>query len=97
MVPPAPMSGSPDVVTRTRPIAWTVNVIRPVTYADVDRLHRDIGKRAPIHANRVLALLSKMFSLAIRWGWRSDNPCRGIERNQEQKRRRYPRGARTGS
>jgi integrase len=66
--------------------------VAAVTYADVDRLHRDIGKRAPIHANRVLALLSKMFSLAIRWGWRSDNPCRGIERNQEQKRRRYLSG-----
>jgi len=39
--------------------------------------------------NRVLALFSKMMNLAIRWGWRSDNPCRGIERNQEQKRRRY--------
>jgi integrase len=66
--------------------------VAAVTYAEVDRLHRDIGKRAPIHANRVLALLSKMFSLAIRWGWRPDNPCRGIERNQEQKRRRYLSG-----
>jgi integrase len=66
--------------------------VAAVTYSDVDRLHRDIGKRAPTHANRVLALLSKMFSLAIRWGWRSDNPCRGIERNQEQKRRRYLSG-----
>jgi len=63
--------------------------VAAVTYADADRLHRDISKRAPIHANRVLALFSKMMNLAIRWGWRSDNPCRGIERNQEQKRRRY--------
>jgi integrase len=30
-----------------------------------------------------------MFNLAIRWKWRTDNPCRGIERNQEQKRKRY--------
>ena len=37
--------------------------------------------------------LSKMFSLAIRWGWRSDNPCKGIERNQESKRQRYLTGA----
>jgi integrase len=34
-----------------------------------------------------------MFSLAIRWGWRADNPCRGIERNQERKRTRYLSGA----
>jgi len=66
--------------------------VAAVTYSDVDALHRTISKRAPYHANRVLALLSKMFSLAIRWGWRADNPCRGIERNQEQKRKRYLSG-----
>ena len=27
--------------------------------------------------------LSKMFSLAINWRMRADNPCRGVERNQE--------------
>ena len=35
------------------------------------------------------ALRAEMFSLAVRWGWRGDNPCKGIERNQEQKRHRY--------
>lgn len=34
-----------------------------------------------------------MFSLAVRWGWRSDNPCKGVERNQENKRHRYLSGA----
>jgi integrase len=66
--------------------------VAAVSYADVDRLHRDISKRAPTHANRVIALLSKMMTLAIRWKWRSDNPVRGVERNQEQKRRRYLSG-----
>ena len=33
-----------------------------------------------------------MFSMAIRWGLRADNPCRGIERNQEHKRQRYLTG-----
>ena len=37
-----------------------------------------------------------MFSLAIRWGWRSDNPCKGVERNQENKRHRYLTGAELG-
>jgi integrase len=37
----------------------------------------------------VLALVSKMFSLAIKWGWRTDNPCRGVERFPEAKRARY--------
>ena len=52
-----------------------------------------LSARAPTHANRMLAVLSKMFSLAVRWGMRADNPCRGIERNQEHKRNRYLSGA----
>jgi integrase len=64
-----------------------------VTFADIDGLHRAITKRGtPYRANRVVALLSRMFSMAIRWHWRTDNPCRGIERNQEHKRRRYLSG-----
>jgi integrase len=30
-----------------------------------------------------------MFSLAVRWRMRPDNPCRGVARNQEHHRRRY--------
>jgi integrase len=30
-----------------------------------------------------------MFGLAVRWQWRTDNPAKGIERNQEDKRQRY--------
>jgi integrase len=33
-----------------------------------------------------------MFSMAIRWGMRTDNPTKGIERNQENKRQRYLTG-----
>jgi integrase len=63
--------------------------VADVRFADVDHLHRTISRRAPIRANRVVALLSKMFSLAMRWGWRPDSPVRGIERNLETKRQRY--------
>lgn len=57
-----------------------------VMFSDVDALHRAITKRAPYRANRAVALLSKMFSLSIKWGWRSDNPCKGVERNPEERR-----------
>jgi integrase len=61
-----------------------------VTFGDIDAVHRAITKRGrPYRANRVLALLSRIFSMAIRWHMRADNPCKGIERNQEHKRRRY--------
>jgi integrase len=63
--------------------------VAAVTFADVDSLHRKISKRAPTHANRVLALFSRMFTMAIRWGMRPDNPVKGIERNMEGKRQRY--------
>lgn len=67
--------------------------VAEVTFSDVDGLHRKITKRpAPYHANRTVAVLSKMFSLALRWGWRdhgAGNPAKGIERNQEVKRHRY--------
>lgn len=64
--------------------------VAEVTYSDIDALHRRVTKGgAPYQANRSVAVLSKMLSLAIKWGWRADNPARGIERNPEQKRHRY--------
>ena len=61
-----------------------------VAFSDVDALHRQVTERgARYRANRTVAVLSKMFSLAIRWGLRPDNPAKGIERNQETKRTRY--------
>lgn len=67
--------------------------VAEVTFSDVDALHRKITKRgAGYVANRTIAVLSKMFSLAIKWGWRTNNPAKGIERNQEHKRERYLSG-----
>jgi integrase len=64
--------------------------VTEVTFSDIDGLHRKISKRGrPHRANRTIALLSKMFNLAIKWRWRSDNPAKGIERNPEIKRERY--------
>jgi integrase len=63
--------------------------VTAIDYSDVEKLHRTITKRAPYRANRALAVLSKMMSLAMKWRMRLDNPVRGVERNQEPKRRRY--------
>jgi integrase len=62
--------------------------VSAVTRREIDELHQSL-KDAPYQANRLLALLSKMFSLAISWGWRADNPVTGTERFQEQKRERW--------
>ncbi|TIO26930.1 site-specific integrase [Mesorhizobium sp.] len=63
--------------------------VAEVEFTDIDGLHRKISKHAPYLANRTVAVLSKMFGLAIKWKWRTDNPAKGIERNDEQKRHRY--------
>jgi integrase len=64
--------------------------VAEVAWADVDALHRRITKAGrATQANRVVAVVSKMFALAIRWKMRADNPAKGIERNTEHGRKRY--------
>jgi integrase len=64
-------------------------LVTAVDHGDVEQLHREISKRAPTRANRVVAVLSRMFTLAMKWRMRPDNPAKGIERNPETKRIRY--------
>jgi integrase len=63
--------------------------VRDVTRADVSRLHH-AHHPTPYAANRTLAILSKMFTLAEKWGERPDgsNPCRHVEKYCEVKRER---------
>jgi integrase len=63
--------------------------VAAVDFHHVERLHAKVTKRAPVRANRVLAAMSKMFSLAVWWKLRPDNPCKGVPRNREHLRRRY--------
>jgi integrase len=58
-------------------------------HADIEELHREITKRAPIRANRAVAVMSKMLNMAMRWEWCTNNVARGIEKNFEQPRDRY--------
>lgn len=44
---------------------------------------------ARVRANREKALLSSVFSYAIRWGLVESNPCRDVKGNTERPRRRY--------
>ncbi len=62
--------------------------IQEITTKDIYLLHREL-KETPYQANRVRALLSKMFNLAIQWGWRSDNPVKGIDKYHEHKKNRW--------
>lgn len=61
-----------------------------VTRAAVSRLHREKAE-TPYSANRMLALLSKVFNLAEAWELRPDgsNPCRHVARFKEHRRERF--------
>jgi integrase len=75
---------------------------RPVAdihFGDIEAMHRRITESGrPVRANRILAVCSKAFSLALRprekedKPWRSavdGNPCTGIARNQEEGKERF--------
>jgi integrase len=57
---------------------------------DVARLHAKVGETAPYRANRLVALLRKMFNLARDWGlYAGDNPATRIQLFTEQSRDRF--------
>jgi hypothetical protein len=64
---------------------------REVTSADVGKLHRKIGAKTPVTANRVVALLSSLYSWAADRGKvpKGLNPARGITRYREKGRERF--------
>lgn len=63
---------------------------RSITFNDIHEMHDSMAKH-PYQANRVVAYASGMFALAELWEVRDKhtNPCEGIERFPEKKRRRY--------
>jgi integrase len=63
--------------------------VAEVRHKDIEVLHRELARTTPYRANRVAALLSKMFALAVKWELRTDNPAKGIERAPEEKRERF--------
>lgn len=78
---------------KVRPALGTVK-IKDLTRQDVKRFHRRITEgrmpgqrsRAPYGANRALALLRKMLSLAVEHNLRPDNPAKGVKPNPEHAR-----------
>jgi integrase len=65
-------------------------LVTAVDHNDIVKLHAKVTQGSGYQANRAVAVLSRMFTLAItRWRWRTDNPAARVERNPEVKRRRY--------
>ena len=72
-----------------RPALGTFKV-NEVLRKDIANLHYR-HRATPTQANRMLAVLSKLFNLAELWGLRPDgsNPCRHVPKYKENKRERY--------
>jgi hypothetical protein len=64
--------------------------VKDIDRADVSALHHAL-RETPTQANRVVALLSKMFNLAEKWGYRPgySNPARHVDRYKEQPKERF--------
>lgn len=61
-----------------------------LTQADICSITSDANKGASRYqANKLHAVLSKMFNLAIGQQLRTDNPCRGVEKRPENRRYDY--------
>lgn len=61
--------------------------VKEVTTRDLDRLVRRMAT-TPRTGNVLRSLLSRMFILAVTWGYRPDNPALGIEKFSERARER---------
>jgi integrase len=97
----APRSQVGDLAMIAREILPAIGErkVAGVHYGDIKALHEKITARgAAVHANRVLAVASAMFELALRpmtgedEPWRDQaqgNPCKGVKRNPEAGKERY--------
>lgn len=70
--------------------AWKNRKLTAITRTEIQKRHQQVGQQTPISANRMLSLLSKMFSFARSVGvWNGENPCLGIQKFRERSRERF--------
>jgi integrase len=69
---------------------WKNRKLCEVSKGDVERLHKQVGKKSGHYeANRLMALVHKMFSLADKVGYDGPNPVNGVEKFTEDSRERF--------
>lgn len=71
-----------------RPLRAVFGRVRPDDVTPPD-IYAYMDQRPAVAANREKALLSTVYSYAIRWGVAKNNPCRLVKRNTEKPRDRY--------
>ena len=88
---PRKRSGRDDRAMLTTHLAvFRTRKLTDLNRNDVARLHAQIGETAPYRANRLVALLRKMFNLARDWGLHAgENPATRIQMFREESRDRF--------
>ena len=88
---PHKRSGRNDrAVLRNYLASWRSRKLTEIGREEIESLHKTIGQRAAYQANRVIALLRKMFNLASEWGlFIGDNPAAGVVFHKEERRMRF--------
>jgi integrase len=66
---------------------WGPRKVKEIARRDVRDLIDDVAARAPIMANRVLALVRKMFNFGIERDWLETNPCHMVKRAAPERQR----------
>lgn len=66
---------------------WGSRKLGEIKRSDVRDLLEEIAERAPIMANRTLALVRKMFNFAIEREWIESNPCHMVKRPAPERQR----------
>ena len=87
---PAPSSRTDATWNCTSCRCWAACRLRASLREVLSRFHGD-RRSAPANANRCLALVSHIFTMAEKWGMTAPgtNPCRGLTRYREVARERY--------
>jgi integrase len=64
--------------------------VEALSRSEVDKFHKSL-RNTPYQANRALAVLARLMSLAETWEWRKQrtNPCASVEHFKEKPRNRY--------
>ena len=71
---------------------WGRIKIKSIKRSEITSFHTKLGETSPYEANRILALLSKMFEMAKQWGYLEENapnPAQKIEKFPEEERDRW--------
>jgi hypothetical protein len=88
---PRKCSGRDDrAMLHTHLLVFRTRKLTDLNRNDVARLHAQVGEMAPYRANRLVALLRKMFNLARDWGlYAGENPATRIQMFKEESRDRF--------